>query len=66
MPGVTCFHTLKFKVVVHDKRVKILVDGAATHNFVDATLVENRNITTEKLEGFTIFIQGNHSMECTT
>ena len=43
----------------------ILVDGGATHNFIDESLVERRKLQAENFDGFTVIIPGNNSMECT-
>ena len=42
----------------------VLIDGGATHNFIDAAWVANRGIPTEKFERLTVAIAGNSSMEC--
>ena len=42
----------------------MLIDGGATHNFIDAAWVAKRGIQTEKFEGFTVVVAGNNSMEC--
>ena len=41
------------------------MDGGATHNFIDACLVERKNLQAENFDGFTIIIPGNNSMDCT-
>ena len=42
----------------------VLIDGGATHNFIDAAWVAKRGIPTEKFEGFTVAVAENSSMEC--
>jgi hypothetical protein len=37
--------------------VTVLVDGGAPHNFIDASLVERKGITTEAFEGFSVIIR---------
>ena len=39
--------------------------GGATHNFVDAALVERIKLQYENFYGFTVIILGNNSMDCT-
>ena len=46
------------------QRITVLVDGGATHNFINAALVEKRKLPTESFEGFIVVILGNHTMEC--
>ena len=41
-----------------------MIDGGATHNFINAAWVAKRRFPTEKFEGFTIAVAGNTSMEC--
>ena len=46
------------------KKIRVLVDGSDTHNFIDSPLVERRKLPTDPFEGFTVVILGNHTMEC--
>ena len=64
LSGVPRFHTLRVRGVVQGHRVGVLVDGGATHNFIDATWVAKRGIPTEKFKGFTVAVARNSSMEC--
>ena len=41
------------------------MDGGATHKFIDAALVERRNLKDETFDGFTVIIPGNNSMDST-
>ena len=43
----------------------VLVDGGATHNFIDVALVERRKLQAETFDGFTVIIPGNNSMDYT-
>ena len=58
------FHTLRVRGVVQGHRVGVLIDGGATHNFIDSAWVAKRGIQTEKFEGFTVAVARNSSMEC--
>ena len=40
------------------QRVSVLVDSGATHNFIDAQLVEWRSIPTENFDGFLVLVPG--------
>ena len=64
LSGVPQFHTLRLKGVLQGKKITVLVDGGATHNFIDSTLVERIKIHIEPFEGFNVVILGNHTMEC--
>ena len=44
--------------------MRVLIDGGATHNFIDSAWVAKQGIPTEKFEGFTLAVAGNSSMEC--
>ena len=43
----------------------VLVDGGATHNFIDESLVERRKLQDKTFDGFIVIIPGNNSMDCT-
>ena len=43
----------------------MLIDGGATHNFIDHTLFERRGLPIEEFEGFTVVVVGVRRMECT-
>ena len=64
LSGVPQFHTLRLKGVMQGNKITVLVDGGATHNFIDSTLMERIKIHIEPFEGFTMVILGNHTMEC--
>ena len=65
LSGVPRFHTLRLKGNIQGKRVTVLVDDGATHNFIDATLVERRKLQAKTFDGFTVIIPGKNSMDCT-
>ena len=43
----------------------MLIDGGATHNFIDHKLVERRGLPTEEFEGFIVVVVEGGRMECT-
>ena len=51
------YHTIQCKGVVLGQRAPVLVDGGATHNFIDAEMVEKIRIPNEPFYGFTVVIQ---------
>ena len=64
LSGVPRFYTLRVRGIVQGHGVGVLIDGRATHNFIDAAWVAKRSIPTEKFEGFTMAVAKNFSMEC--
>jgi hypothetical protein len=42
-----------------------LIDGGATHNFIDVALVTRRQIPTEEFEGFNVVVVDGYNMACT-
>ena len=66
LSAVPCYHTIRCKGVVLGQRVSVLVDGGATHNFIDAYMVEKINMPSEPFDGFTIVIPGHNKMQCNT
>ena len=41
----------------------VLVDGGATHKFIDAALVERRKLQSKNFDGFIVIIPDNNSMD---
>ena len=60
------YHTIRCKGVVLGQRDSVLVDGGATHKFIDAYVVEKRKIPIEPFDGFTVVIPGHNTMQCKT
>ena len=48
------FHTLRLKGNIQGQKVMVLVDGGATHNFIDAALVERRKLQAETFDGLIV------------
>jgi hypothetical protein len=42
----------------------MLVDGGASHNFIDIAMVERRHIPTVDFEGFLVEVAGGRTMAC--
>jgi len=42
----------------------VLIDGGASHNFIDATLLQRRHIPTVEFEGFKVEVVGGSTMPC--
>jgi hypothetical protein len=44
MSGFLRYHTFRVRGVLQGHKVTILIDGGASHNFIDANMVERRGI----------------------
>jgi hypothetical protein len=44
--------------------VLVLIDGGASHNFIDAALLKRRHIPTVEFEGFKVKVAGGSTMPC--
>jgi hypothetical protein len=62
--GVPKFNTFKMRGVLQGQRVSVLIDGGASHNFIDATLLKRRHIPTVEFEGFKVEVAGGSTMPC--
>ena len=56
--------TLRVRGSILDQRVLVLIDSGATHNFIDAQLVQRRAIPTDDFEGFSVLVPGARTMQC--
>jgi hypothetical protein len=41
-----------------------LIDGGATHNFIDTSLVSRQTLQIEEFEGFDVVVADGHTVEC--
>jgi hypothetical protein len=64
MSGVLNFNTFRMKGLVQGQRSTMLIDGGASHNFIDMAMVERRHIPTFDFEGFLVEVAGGSSMAC--
>jgi predicted aspartyl protease len=64
LSGVPRYNTLRLKGIVQGQRVTALVDGGATHNFIDASLVARRGLRTKEFEGFHVAVADGYTMTC--
>jgi len=44
MSGFSRYHTFRVRGVLHGHKVIVLIDGGASHNFIDTNMVERRGI----------------------
>jgi hypothetical protein len=65
LSGVPRYYTFRIRGILQGQRVTTLIDGGATHNFIDATLVTRRHIPTEEFEGFNVVVADGYNMTCT-
>jgi hypothetical protein len=62
--GVPKFNTFRMRGVLQGQRVSVLIDGGASHNFINATLLKRRHIPTVEFEGFKVEVVGGSIMPC--
>jgi hypothetical protein len=62
--GVPRYNTLKLKGLVQGQCMTTLVDGGATHNFIDVSLVSRRGLSTEEFERFHVAVTDGYTMTC--
>jgi hypothetical protein len=58
LANIPSFHTFRVRGGVHGQRVMILIDGGATHNFVDSGLVKRLGLPTIDIGDFRVFVIG--------
>ena len=64
MRGVPKYLTLRVQGSILNQRVSVLIDSGATHNFIDAHLVQRREIPTDTFEGFSVLVPRDRTMKC--
>jgi hypothetical protein len=62
--GVPKFNTFRMRGVLQGQRVSVLIDGGASHNFIDAALLKRRHIPIVEFEGFKVEVAGGSTMPC--
>ena len=65
LTGVLTFHTIRIRGSIQGQRAIALIDGGATHNFIDASWVERKRFPIEDFEGFTVVMVSNNKLKCT-
>jgi hypothetical protein len=60
--GVPKFNTFRMRGVLQGKRVSVIIDGGASHNFIDVALLKRRHIPTVEFEGFKVEVAGCSAM----
>jgi hypothetical protein len=62
--GVPKFNTFRMRGVLQGHRVSVLIDGGASHNFIDTTLLKRRHIPIVEFEGFKVEVASGSTMPC--
>ena len=60
------YHTIRCKGVVLGQRALVLVDGGATHNLIDAYMLDKIKMPSAPFDGFIVVIPGHNTMQCNT
>jgi hypothetical protein len=58
------FNTFRMREVFQGHKVLVLIDGGASHNFIDSTLLRRRHIPKVEFEGFKVEVAGGSTMPC--
>ena len=56
--------TLRVQGSILDQSILVLIESGDTHNFIDAQLVQRREIPTNYFEGFSVLVPGAKTMQC--
>jgi hypothetical protein len=62
--GVPKFNTFRMRGVLQGQRVSVLINGGASHNFIDVALLKRRHIPTVEFEGFKLEVESGSTMPC--
>jgi hypothetical protein len=62
--GVPKYNTFRMRGVLLGQKVSVLIDGGASHNFIDSTLLKRRHIPTVEFEGFKVEVASGSTMPC--
>jgi hypothetical protein len=64
LSGIPRYNTLRIKGTIRGQREIALIDGGATHNFIDASLVSRQALQTKEFEIFDVAVADGHTVEC--
>jgi hypothetical protein len=64
LSSVLRYDTLRIRGTIQGQWAIALIDGGATHNFIDTSLVSRRALQTKEFEGFDVAVADGHTMEC--
>jgi hypothetical protein len=60
--GVPKYNTFRMRGVLQGQKVSVLIDGGASHNFIDVALLKRRHIPIVEFEGFKVEVVGGSTM----
>jgi hypothetical protein len=58
------FNTFRMRGVFQGHKVLVLINGGASHKFIDSTLFRRRHIPTVEFEGFKVEVAGGSTIPC--
>jgi hypothetical protein len=58
------YDILQIRGTIQGQRAIALINGGATHNFIDASLVSRWALQTEEFDGFDVAVVDGHTMKC--
>jgi hypothetical protein len=64
LSGVPRYDTLYIKGIIQGQWEISLIDGGATHKFIDASIVSRWAPQTKEFEGFDVVVADGHTVEC--
>jgi hypothetical protein len=64
LSGVPMYDTLCIRGIIQGKWAITLIDGGATHNFIDASLVSRWALQTKEFEVFDVAVADGDTVEC--
>jgi hypothetical protein len=64
LSGVPRYDTLYIRGIIQGQWAIALIDGGATQNFIDASLVSRQSLQREEFEGFDVAVADGHTVEC--
>jgi hypothetical protein len=64
LSGVPRYDTLRIRGTIQGQWEITLINGGATHNFINASLVSRRALQREEFEGFDVAVADGHTVEC--
>ncbi|KAH9296672.1 hypothetical protein KI387_044252 [Taxus chinensis] len=59
------FYAFRVRGDLYGKKITILIDSGATHNFIDEDLVAKMGLQEEDFQGFNVIVADGHSISCT-
>jgi hypothetical protein len=64
LSSVPRYDTLCIRGIIHGQQTITLIDGGATHKFIDSSLVSRRALQIEEFDRFDVAVADGHTVEC--